>query len=73
MEAIFFWPSGPLLDRRSRAGMAMVRSCMIIEELMYGVIPMAMMVMLEKLLPVIMLTRSSRGRLLPLMADLTRT
>ena len=41
MVAIFFRPVSPSFERRSRAGIAIVSSCMIMELLIYGVMPIA--------------------------------
>ena len=38
---IFLLPSSPCLDNLSRGGIATARSCIIIDELMYGPIPIA--------------------------------
>ena len=58
MRWIFFWPSSPpSLARRSRAGMAMARSSMIMDALIYGWIPMAKTVACENAEPDIALYR----------------
>ena len=41
MFVSFFLPSSPCLERRSSAGMPTVRSCTIMDALMYGPIPSA--------------------------------
>ena len=41
--AIFFLPSSPSLDSLSSAGIATHKSCRIMDELIYGVTPMANM------------------------------
>ena len=52
MLAIFFRPSSPpSFWRRSRAGMPMHSSCMIMDELIYGVMDSANTVAREKALP----------------------
>ena len=55
MFAIFFLPSSPCLDNLSRGGIATARSWMIIEELMYGPIPIAKSVPCASEPPVIIL------------------